>query len=203
MKFKLWIVAVIAMAVLGGLYYGALRTIDDLRGEVSAAYTNIKAYAAERDSLQDEKRAFMFTIDEMKAGNDSINKLLIATQKKLKIKDKEVAYFQYIASTATKTDTIRLRDTVFLEGVKKDTVVGDKWYTLHLGIEYPDKITAEPMFRSKQIVIGRVERETIKPPKKCFIGRWFQRKHKVLIMDVVEENPYSNSEAQRFIQVID
>ena len=203
MKWKLIAIQTLIILVLGGLCFGAYNKINDLREEVSAAYTNIKAYAAENDSLVNEKRAFKFTIEELKSSKDSINRKLLEVQKKLKIRDKDVRYLEYQLSIASKKDTVILRDTIFQPDVKIDTTIRDKWYSLRLGLEYPNKVVVEPKFRSERTVVGHLQKETIKPPKKFFLCRWFQRKHKVLLVDIVEESPYIYSETERYIQVIE
>lgn len=203
MKWKIIAIQALIILVLGGLCFEAYNKIQDLREEVSVAYTNIKAYAAENDSLTNEKRAFKFTIDELKSSNDSISKKLLEVQKKLKIKDKDIRYLEYQLSIASKKDTMILRDTIFQPDVKIDTTIGDKWYTLKLGLEYPNKVTTEPKFTSERSVVGHLKKETIKPPKKFFLCRWFQRKHKVMLVDVVEENPYIISKTGRYILIVE
>ena len=203
MRWKLIAIQALIILVLGGLCFGAYSKINNLREEISAAYTNLKAYAAENDSLTNEKRAFKFTIEELKSSKDSINKKLLEVQKRLKIKDKDIQYLEYQLSIVSKKDTVILRDTIFQPDVKIDTTIRDKWYNLRLGLEYPDKVVVEPKFRSERTVVGHLQKETIKPPKKFFLCRWFQRKHKVLLVDVVEESPYIYSETERYIQVIE
>lgn len=203
MRWKLIAIQALIILVLGGLCFGAYSKINNLREEISAAYTNIKAYAAENDSLTNEKRAFKFTIEELKSSKDSINRKLLEVQKKLKIKDKDIQYLEYQLSIVSKKDTVILRDTIFQPDVKIDTTIRDKWYNLRLGLEYPDKVVVEPKFKSERIVVGHLQKETIKPPKKFFLCRWFQRKHKILLVEVVEGNPYIYSETERYIQVIE
>lgn len=203
MQWKIIAIQGLVILALGGLCFGAYNKINNLREEISVAYTNIKAYAAEKDSLTNEKRAFKFTIDELKSSNDSISKKLLEVQKKLKIKDKDIRYLEYQLSIASKKDTMILRDTIFQPDVKIDTTIRDKWYSLRIGLEYPNKVAVEPKFRSERTVVGHLQKETIKPPKKFFLCRWFQRKHKVLLVDVVEESPYIYSETERYIQVIE
>nr|DAH01504.1 MAG TPA: hypothetical protein [Crassvirales sp.] len=203
MRWKIIAIQGLVILALGGICFGAYNKINSLREEISAAYTNIKAYAAENDSLTNEKRAFKFTIEELKSSKDSINRKLLEVQKKLKIRDKDVRYLEYQLSIASKKDTVILRDTIFQPDVKIDTTIRDKWYSLRLGLEYPNKVVVEPKFRSERTVVGHLQKETIKPPKKFFLCRWFQRKHKVLLVDVVEESPYIYSETERYIQVIE
>ena len=47
-----------------------------------------------------------------------------------------------------------------------------------------------------------MRKETIDPPKKNWLLRLFQKKHRVAEVEVVEKNPYINSEKQRFIEII-
>ena len=129
--------------------------------------------------------------------------LLIRNYWKLKIKDKDIKYLEYQLSIASKKDSVILRDTVFQPNVNIDTTIRDKWYSLHLGLMYPNKVFIEPKFKSERSVIGHLKKETIKPPKKFFLCRWFQRKHKVLLVDIVEGSPYIYSETERYIQIIE
>jgi hypothetical protein len=203
MRWKIIAIQGLVILALGGLCFGAYNKINSLREEVSVAYTNIKAYAAEKDSLTNENRAFKFTIEELRQSNDSVNKKLLEAKKKLKIKDKDIKYLEYQLSIASKKDSVILRDTVFQPNVNIDTTIRDKWYSLHLGLMYPNKVSIEPKFKSERSVIGHLKKETIKPPKKFFLCRWFQRKHKVLLVDIVEGSPYIYSETERYIQIIE
>lgn len=203
MRWKIIAIQGLVILALGGLCFGAYNKINSLREEVSVAYTNIKAYAAEKDSLTNENRAFKFTIEELRQSNDSINKKLLEAKRKLKIKDKDIKYLEYQLSIASKKDSVILRDTVFQPNVNIDTTIRDKWYSLHLGLMYPNKVSIEPKFKSERSVIGHLKKETIKPPKKFFLCRWFQRKHKVLLVDIVEGSPYIYSETERYIQIIE
>ena len=77
MRWKIIAIQGLVILALGGLCFGAYNKINNLREEISVAYTNIKAYAAEKDSLTNENRAFKFTIEELRQSNDSINKKLL------------------------------------------------------------------------------------------------------------------------------
>ena len=46
------------------------------------------------------------------------------------------------------------------------------------------------------------KKETINPPKKFFLFRWFQRKHTILEVNMVEKNPYIENKNNRFIEII-
>ena len=125
-------------------------------------------------------------------------------RKELKVKDRDLKQMQYLLSEIKKTDTIRFRDTIFInKEVKIDTLLGDDWYNIRLGLHYPNLISITPTIKSEKYIIVGSRKETINPPKKCVIGRWFQRKHRVLEVEVIEKNPFIENKQQRFIEIID
>ena len=182
--------------------WGLYTKVQSQQIEIDKAYTNLKAYIAETDSLKQENRAYKYSIDELKISKDSINKKLLQTTQQLKIKEKDIAYLEYQLSNIAKTDTIIIQDTIFQSTVNIDTLLADKWYQLNLKLKYPNTVIITPTFKSERTVIGSLKKETLKPPKKFFVCRWFQKKHKVLIIDVVEKNPYITIDKERYIQVI-
>ena len=122
----------------------------------------------------------------------------------MKIKDRDLKQVQYLLSEAKKKDTVNFRDTIFRDkNLQLDTLLGDKWYQLKLGLKYPNIIITEPKFTSEKYIICNYKVETIETPKKCFILRWFQRKHKVVEVNIVEKNPYIINKQQKFIEIIE
>ena len=125
-------------------------------------------------------------------------------KKELKIKDKDLKQMQYLLSTAQKTDTIIFRDTLFRDrNLQIDTLLGDSWYNIKLGLSYPNLITTTPTFKSEKYIVTSSRKETIKPPKKCAILRWFQKKHKVVEVIIHEKNPYITNKETRFIEIVE
>ena len=171
--------------------------------EISVLMSNQKAFIAENSSLKDENRVFKFTVDQLNYYNDSILQEMNNIRKSIGIKDKDLNQIQYISTEITKTDTIILKDTIFKEtNFKVDTIIGDNWYQLKLGLKYPNTIITSPKFISDKYIIVSSKKETIDPPKKCWLLRLFQKKHTVLKVDVVEKNPYIENKQQRFIEII-
>lgn len=174
---------------------------QDLKEEISVSMTNQKAFITENSSLKEENRTFKFTVEQLNYYNDSILQKMNDVRKELKIKDKELKQMQYLLSEATKKDTIVFRDTLFREPTLDiDTIIGDKWYNIRLGLKYPNLITTNPTFVSEKYIIVNKKKETINPPKKFFISRWFQRKHWVMEVNVKERNPYIKESNNRFIE---
>lgn len=174
-----------------------------LKEEISISMSNQKAFIAENSSLKEENRVFKFTVEQLNHYNDSILQKMNEVRKELKIKDRDLKQMQYLLSEAQKKDTIIFRDTLFREPkLKIDTLLGDKWYQMKLGLRYPSTIITEPKFISEKYIIADYKKETINPPKKCAIVRWFQKKHKVIEVEVVEKNPYIENKQQRFIEIV-
>lgn len=164
---------------------------------------NVKSYSELFNNTEDKNRAFKLTIDQLQYFNDSILRELNNTRESLKIKDSRLKSLQYLSSTFIKHDTLILKDTLFKDPqVQVDTVLADEWYYVRIGLSYPSTITVNPMFRSVKHIIVSSRRETVNPPKKFFLFRWFQKKHTVLNIDVVEKNPYMEEQNSRYIEII-
>lgn len=178
-------------------------TNKKLKQELEVSIANEKAFAEENSGLKDKNRAFQLTVEQLEYFNDSLITKMNEVKKELKIKDKNLKQMQYLLSEAQKRDTVVFRDTIFRDPeLKVDTLLSDNWYQIKLGLRYPNTIITEPKFISEKYVIVDYKKETINPPKKCAIARWFQRKHKVVEVEVVEKNPYIENKKQRFIEIV-
>ena len=177
---------------------------QDLKEEISVSMSNQKAFIAENSSLKEGNRVLKFTVEQLNYYNDSILQKMNDARKELKIKDKNLKQMQYLLSEATKKDTIVFRDTLFREPTLDiDTIIGDKWYSIRLGLKYPNLITTNPTFISEKYIIVNKKKETINPPKKFFLFRWFQRKHWVMEVNIKEKSPYIREVNNRFIEIIE
>lgn len=204
MKKYIRITVVIVLSLLAISTYTLYTNNQSLKEEISVSMSNQKAFIAENSSLKEENRVFKFTIEQLNYYNDSILQKMNDVRKELKIKDKNLKQMQYLLSEATKKDTIVFRDTLFREPTLDiDTLVGDKWYQMKLGLKYPSTITTDPKFVSEKYIITSLKKETINPPKKCWLLRLFQKKHKVVEVNVVERNPYIENKQQRFIEIVE
>ena len=194
---------VILVSLLAISTYTLYTNNKKLKEEISISMSNQKAFISENSLLKEENRVFKFTIEQLNHYNDSILQKMNEVRKELKIKDKDLKQMQYLLSEAQKKDTIVFRDTLFREPTLKiDTLLGDRWYQMKLELRYPSTIITEPKFVSEKYIIVDYKKETINPPKKCAIARWFQKKHKVVEVEVVEKNPYIENKQQRFIEIV-
>ena len=202
MKLNLFKVLFIVSLFGIGIYIWNER--QDLKKEVCTLRNNQKAFIAENSSLKNESRAFKFTIEQLNYYNDSILQKMNNVRKELKIKDKNIKQLQYLLSVSTKKDTVLFTDTIFRDkSLALDTIIGDKWYNIRLGLKYPNLIYTEPTFTSEKYIIVNKKKETVNPPKKFFLFRWFQKKHWVMEVHIKEKNPYIKEIDNKFVEIID
>lgn len=176
----------------------------NINEEYKRAVNNNKAFIEQLDSVNNKCVVYQTTVDELYYMNDSITNKLLATAKDLKVKDKRIKQLNYMATEIKKVDTVTFRDTIFRDpSIKIDTNIGDKWVNTHLVFTYPNKITVSPKVVSEKQVVFYTKKETVQPPKKFFLCRWFQKKHTIIKADVIEENPYISSEKNTFYQIVD
>ena len=204
-KIKLIIGAIIAAIIVGlGTTTAIMNNrINELNREVAEAVTNIKAYELENSALKDDTIEFQYTIDMLNHSKDSLNQKINSLKKDLRIKDKDIKNLQYKLSENQKKDSIVfIHDTLFRESVKIDTVIRDDWSKLNLKLEYPNVVVAEYSFKNESLVTAYLKKETVDPPHKCAFIRFFQKKHKVIHVEVLEQNPYCEIKEQRFINIV-
>lgn len=168
------------------------------------AVENAKAYSELFSNSESKNRAFKLTIDQLKNSNDSIFQELNEARKELKVKDSKLKSLQYVSSSFSKVDTITLRgDTIFKDShVNIDTLLSDKWYSVRVGLKYPSTVSIEPKFLSIKYIVVSAKKETVNPPKRFFLFRWFQKKQIRLNVDVVEKNPYVQNQDNRFVEIV-
>jgi hypothetical protein len=200
---KKWLVIIII--ILATTIVAMWQQVDYANKKWQTAEGNVKAYASMFNSSEKQNAALQLTVDQLGYFQDSVLQELNATRKQLKIKDKNLKALQQVKSSFSKTDTITITqvDTLFKEPtLAMDTLLGDEWYSLRLGLKYPSTIAVKPYFKSEKHIIVSSKKETVNPPKKFWLFRLFQKKHLVLHIDVVEKNPYVNNESSRYVEII-
>lgn len=196
-----WYIAVIVL--LSAIVFAMQGKIASLNKDYETAMANIKSFDKELSVSLDKNVAYKLTIAQLGYMKDSVIRELNKTKEELKIKDKRLKSMHSVSSVFTKTDTITLRDTLFSSPSQAlDTLVGDNWCSVRIGIQYPSTIAVKPTFKSSKHIIVSTRKETVNPPKKFFLARWFQKKHTILNVDVVEKNPYVENESSKFIEIL-
>lgn len=194
----------LGVLILTGIsMYWLYNRYQKLTAEYSISIENIKAYDAELSGLRDDTKVYKLTIEQLNYFNDSIIKKMKVVQKELGIKDKRLQQLQYEASHAQRADTIILKDTIFRDSqLKLDTIVGDKWFRTNLHLEFPSTIALKPEIELERYTFISGKRETVNPPKKFFLFRWFQKKMTVVTVTVKEKNPYVKNKESRYVEII-
>lgn len=204
-KVKIWIAAGTALCITAlvgivGFQHEALVRAEE---QLEIKANNYNALENEYNNIRSENIEYKTTLYQLETSVDSINVMLNKARKELKVKDNEIKRLGYIASVATRTDTIFVKDTIFKENVQLDTTITDgEWYKMRLYVKYPNIISVTPEFKSEKIVVTKAKK-VILNPKKCRIARWFQKKSTVIETEVVENNPYISKTKERFLEVIE
>lgn len=197
------LIGVILLVVTMIVLYFTLKSKKETEKRWKEAIANVKSYDNLFNGSKNNDIAFLLTIDQLKYSNDSIFQELNEVRRELKIKDSKLKSLQYISSNFTKSDTIILKDTVFKdERIDIDTLLSDEWYSINVGLRYPSSITVTPKFKSEKAVIVSAKKETVNSPKRFFLFRWFQKKHIVLHVNVIEKNPYIENQDNRYVEII-
>lgn len=193
----------ILMVVLFVNIYALFSTKRSTDKKWKEAVENAKAYGELFSNSENKNRAFKLTIDQLKNSNDSIFQELNEARKELKVNDSKLKSLQYVSSSFSKVDTVTLRDTIFRDShVNIDTLLSDKWYSVKVGLKYPSSVSIEPKFLSIKYIVVSAKKETVNPPKRFFLFRWFQKKQVRVNVDVVEKNPYVQNQDNRFVEIV-
>lgn len=196
-------IIILILSLIGTTAYLSYQN-KKLTAKYETSIENIKAYDNQLSGLKNNNRVLKLTVEQLNYFNDSIIKKMKVVQKELGIKDTELQQLQYEASYAKRGDTIVLRDTLFRDPqLKLDTIVGDKWFKTNLHLQYPSTIILSPEIELERYIFVEGKKETVNPPKKFFVFRWFQKKQIVAEVTTEEKNPYVKNKVQRFIQVIE
>lgn len=203
-EIKMIILGVVIVVIIGLVTTIAIlgKKLSNLQEDYSYAMANEKALMLKNDSNKNQIRGLQLTVEQLDYFNDSVLNKLKEAKNQLKIKDKNIKELQYLQTIASKKDTVILQDTIFVKSTNIDTIVGDEWVKTQLQLQYPNKITITPEVKSEKSIIAHLKKETINPPHKCKFIRAFQKKHKVIVVEVIENNPYMITKEYKHIEII-
>lgn len=194
---KIIIWTIMILAILGLCWH-----INNLNEQLSNSINNEKAYAAENSNLRDKNLVYKLSIEQMEYFQDSLMIEMKRIANENGIKDRHIKNLQYQLEHFYKRDTIIIRDTIFKDPTfHLDTCLVDEWNKTCLSLSYPGNIGISNSYKNEKFVIVNSRKENIKPYK-CFLGKWFGKKHTILEIDIIDKNPYVETERQRFIEII-
>lgn len=175
--------------------------VADYRKQLELYDNNFKAVNLENDRLNKDILAYKFDIEQLEYINDSIIKSLNDTRKQLGIKDAQIKQMQSIKTEVYIRDSVILKDTVFRDNVRIDTVINNDWYNIKISMNAPSSLAIDARYKSDLNVFAYSNKESLGVPKKCFIGRIFQKKYNVIRVEVVDKNPFSVIKESKFVIV--
>jgi hypothetical protein len=191
---KKYLFIVILLLIIALISMGFI--ISRLNSKLEIANNNIK-------SLQNNKIELLQTVDQLKTDTTRIGQEFNKILDSLNIKPKKVVEYKYLKSKSSRIDTIHLVDTVFVEGFCLDTIISSgEWYNLNISMSYPGDFIVNPSFTSEKYIISHKKRETVNPPKKFFLFRWFQKKHTIIEIEIIEKNPYIKTEDYKYVEIL-
>lgn len=191
---KKYLFIVILLLIIALISMGFI--ISRLNSKLEIANNNIK-------SLQNNKIELLQTVDQLKTDTTRIGQEFNKILDSLNIKPKKVVEYKYLKSKSSRVDTIHLVDTVFVEGFCLDTIISSgEWYNLNISMSYPGDFIVNPSFTSEKYIISHKKRETVNPPRKFFLFRWFQKKHTIIEIEIIEKNPYIKTEDYKYVEIL-
>jgi hypothetical protein len=133
-KIKLILICIVTVILLTLGITVAIQSkrISNLNESLSNSINNEKALLLKNDNNESEIRSLKLSVEQLDYFNDSIIEKLNQARKELKVKDADLKELQYLKTLATKTDTVFIPDTIFVEKTNLDTTMGDEWYQLNL-----------------------------------------------------------------------
>lgn len=177
--------------------------IRNLNIALDNSINNEKAYAAENSGLKESNRVFKLSIEQLEYFSDSLMLKMKKVANENKVKDNKIKALQYQLEHFSKKDTIVIKDTIFREpGFVLDTCIVDKWNRSCLHLSYPGTIALSSEYNNEKYITLSSHKEPVKP-RKWFLPRWFTRKHTIIEVIVVDQNPYVTTPKQRYIEIID
>ena len=203
MKKWIYIIFSILLSLFILYFINTIKNNKKLRGEIDIYNQNIETLLHTRDTLEISNRALLINTDLLNYSNDSLIRELNKIRKDIKIKEKEIESLHKINLIGNKKDSLIVRDTIFRDKlVNIDTTIRDKWSAVNIKLEYPSTIKVDMTMMSDLSIFTYNRKEPIKKPKKTKLGRFFQKKRKVLEVEVVENNPNIVIKQNKFIKII-
>ena len=203
MKKWIYIIFSILLSLFILYFINTIKNNKKLREEIDIYNQNIETLLHTRDTLEISNRALLINTGLLNYSNDSLIRELNKIRKDIKIKEKEIESLHKINLIGNKKDSLIVKDTIFRDRlINIDTTIRDKWGAVNIKLEYPSTIKIDMTMISDLSIFTYNRKEPIKKPKKTKLGRFFQKKRKVLEVEVVENNPNIVIKQNKFIKII-
>lgn len=196
-----YLLAAAAIISTSIFYMVEKRKQDRLKQQLEIEINNRKAseYGVQkyRDDLNRSHAstlALYQSLSEVKSQNEELYELIKQTNANLRRVEGAVS----VESTNT---TIIKREIQIPTMPDTTLTLIDEWSTVNIDLS-PSKVGIDLVVRDKLIGVFDTKKETVKPPKKFFLCRWFQKKHTVVKLEVMNTNPNVEIENVEFIKIV-
>lgn len=159
-----------------------------------------KAYAAASEDNDGVTRAFSLRVKDLESSNDSLLRRLDSLRKEMGVKDRRLMALHYRQTVVERRDTIVVPEPVFSAGL--DTVIDDGWVRTSLSLR-DTMVAIGTRVRNETSLVVSSRRETVRPPRRFFLFRLFQRKHTVVTVEARENNPWCETRETRSVEIIE
>lgn len=199
------ILSLTAIVILSLSLFKSCGDLEKAEKELEKKEAYISAF---EDNLQGTYTTLEMTREELRASKDSINQLIYKLIEE-KGYESTITRAERIESEFKTALEVEIRDTVFIEGARFDTLMRDTagFYNIKISGEYPNKLSIIPEVKSELVLFTHtVEEYTGKRPAKTKIGvglrKIFCRKkwRTKYVTDVEDLNPYIIVKNTRIIQ---
>lgn len=152
-------------------------------------------FVDDNGKLHSQSIQYGTTIANLKASKDSLDKAFLDMVAEYEVKIKDLTQAGQVTTTTVYSPpkihyVATAKDTTY--NLSKLPFIIDE---IHIK---DDSLSSHLEIFNKQAILWHTKRETIDPPKKFFLFRWFQKKHDVTYVDIVNDNPFIQTTGQNF-----
>lgn len=200
-KGKVILTLLFAILTLGGIVYVQTKRLEKSNEQYEISSANEKAALRgtltwkDKAGLEHSKSVqYENTLREFEYAQDSITKEMYKMLKSTDIRLKKLTQAGYVRTTV---DTVLQSNTVF--AVPDTTVDLSTKDIINIITFKQGALTSKVGIENSQFLYWSSHKETIEPPRKFFLRRWFQKKHDITEVEIVNSNSLFKVKEQKFV----
>ena len=172
--------------------YNNIKTKKELKEKIEYLEVNNK-------SLQMTNTLYHSNIDDLINSNDSLGDRLSKSLKELKIKPKQVKEVITTSQNIEVIKEIKLKDTIFVNNFKLDTIIGDKMTNVNLKMSYPNKLSYSFEIINHQDILTEEYKSHLNP--KDWFWNLFRKKKTFIRIWTINDNPNITTSQTKIIHL--
>lgn len=191
---------------LGGLYLYEKNRRQVAESELVIEVNNRKAAERGVEIWKDEagrshaqSLEYIYTLSQFKNSTDSVNKRLL---ERLSSTDAKLRNVEKLLEVNNESK-VSLGKDIFIPTMPDTTIdLSDDW-TRNIITLSPTRVNSDIFSRDTLFGVFTSHKETVLPRKKFFLCRWFQKKHTIVEVELMNMNPNVEITNQKLISIID